>query len=454
QQLKENKADKFLFLLTNYRQKKAKENELISQLKITPTAFYTLKSRLVDKVQEFLYNNTNESESRIRLLKNVANVEYLVYNTSRETAIGILKKLETELVKMDMPNELIIVYRAFKKLHIHSQKYYEYSALYNKYVAFNLGQDKAEELLCSFCKMLNEYYLNRNIQLLDILVRHKKEMQNICKLYQSHHLRVYENILNIHFALFSPVKKEMKEDETMEDMLKETIGIIKSHVDHPTYKHLVQIIDFLYFEYYLQLKLYKNASVYYEKIADDTPALLLYSHSSFVFHFLISKIEYAIVEQKENKLYAESDLRNYEVKIEDNPSYILFNVYTASIEFYSYRYYEATRTLNKLLNEISFILYPFIHIEIKLFLALVHILNGTPIQADILVESAKRTITAQNDEIKYRFHIVFIELLNVALSPKAKNKYEKLVELNEYFNAINTGAYRILEFVKLNDAIL
>ena len=451
-QLKEHKADKFMFLLSSYRQKPEKDNELYNKMDITPAAFYTLKSRLTIKVQEFLYKST--SDTRVELLQNVANIEHLVYKTPRETAIGILKKLENELINADMPNELIIVYRALKKLHVHSQKYYEYSALYNKSVAFNLGQDKAEDLLCSFCKTLSLYYLNRNNQLLDILVLYKREMQNICKLYESHHLHVYKNILDIHFALFSPVKKEMKNDETIENMLKETLSIIESHTQHPTYIHFVQIIDFLYFEYYHQLKLYKNASVYHEKIADNIQAVLLYNHSSFTSHFLISTIEFAIANQNENNLYTESDLQNYEANIEDKSSYILFNYYKASTEFYSNHYPETIKTLTKLLNEINFIDNPFIEIETKLFLALLYILNGMPVPAENIFRSISRKMAVEKDDIKYRLSFAFTKILKVALSSKNKTKYEKLVELNEHFNAINTGRYRVLEFIKLDETIL
>ncbi len=446
QQMKEKNAAKFLFLLSNYRNKSVNDNELIKKLEISSTAFYTLKSRLADKVQEFLYENTNES--RIQLLRNVANIEQLVFKSPRETAIASLKKLEKELLKIDMPNELVVVYKALKKLHLHSPKYYEYSQLYNKCVAFNLGQDKAEELLSSFCKTLSEYYLNRDQQLLDILVLYKRDMQNICNLYESHHLRVYKNILNIHFALFSPVKKEMKNDETIEDMLKGTLLIVESNKNDRTYKLMQPVID------YHQLHLYKNANFYYEKIADNTPALLLYSHSCFVFHFLISKIEYAVINQTEETLRLEASLQSYEVDIEDRSNYTLNTYYLASCEFYSKRYPETVKILTEMLNKIVFVNTPFLGIEVKLFLALSHILNGSPILAQALLRSAMRKINEEDDLIKYGNSLVLIKLLKLALSPKVKNRFKKLKELNQQLKAINNGPYRILNFIKLDDAVL
>lgn len=447
-QFKKNKADKFMFMLSGYRNKSMAENDLLKQMDISITAFYTLRSRLEDKVQELLYKNTNET--RIKVLQNVANVEALVYTTQRETAIGLLKKLEKELLKVDMPNELIIVYRALKKLHVYSPKYFEYSALYNKYVAFNLGQDKAEDLLSSFCKTLSIYYLNRNKDLLEILVLYKRDMDNVCKLYESHHLTVYKNILNIHFALFCPVKKEMESDATVEKMLSETISVIEAHEEDRAYRFILPIIDFLYFEYYQQLKLYKNAGEYYKKIADNIEALLLCNHSAFVFHFFISKIEYAIVNQTEYEL----DFKQYDVNIEDKSSYIIYNYYLASAEYYSNNYSEVIGILTKLSNEINFIDSPFLGVEINLFLALLHILNGAPNQATIRIRSATRKIAEENNKKKYRLALHFIKLLKLAISPIDNDKYENLVGLYRHFNAVNTGHYRVLEFVKLNDIVL
>ena len=131
EQFKKTKADKFLHLLNHYRNGSTTDKIILHRLKIKQAAFYTLKSRLFDKVQELLYKST--SDTRIELLLNTANIEHLVYKTPRETAIGILKKLEAELLVHDMPNELISVYKALKKLHIHSEKYYDYLQLYNRY---------------------------------------------------------------------------------------------------------------------------------------------------------------------------------------------------------------------------------------------------------------------------------------------------------------------------------
>ncbi len=451
-QLKESKADKFLALLTSYREKKVSDNDLMEQLDMKQAAFYTLKSRLYDKVQESLYKNI--TDTRVELLQNVANIKYLIYKIPRETAIGILNKLEKELLENDMPNELISVYKALILLHIHSKKYYSYQQLYNKHIAFNLAQDKAEELLSLFCKTLSDYYLTRDPQTLELLVLYKKEMQNVCNVYQSHHLRVFKNILNIHFALFSPVESEMKNDPNIEDLLKELTEIIKSHPEDRTYKHLVQVVDFLYFEYYHQLKLHKNAATYYEKLVDNTATFLLFDHCCFAAHFLVSKVKHSLAEQLELFLYQDSRSSEYEPTPENVPEFILYNWYLACSSFYSEKYTDAANSLKKVINEIGLKNFTYSEIEIKLFLSLLEILNGKIDQAEINIRSVSRKIAEEDDEVKYFVASTFLKLLKIAIKLQFKGKFEKLVELNQMFEALNVGKERVFECVKLNENVL
>lgn len=451
-QFKETKADKFLSLLTNYREKKVSDNDLMEELDMKQSAFYTLKSRLYDKVQESLYKNI--TDTRVELLQNVANIKYLIYKIPRETAIGILNKLEKELLDNDMPNELISVYKALILLHIHSKKYYGYLQLYNKHVAFNLAQDKAEELLSLFCKTLSEFYLTRDQQTHELLVLYKKETMNVCNVYHSHHLKVFKNILNIHFALFSPIESEMKDDSSVEEMLKELTEIIKNHPEDRTYKHLVQVIDFLYFEYYHQLKLHKNAATYYEKLVDNTEAFLLFDHCCFASHFLISKVKHAVAEQMELFLYQDSRSAEHEPSPENAPEFMLYHWYLASASFYSEKYTAAATSLKKVLNEIGLKNYSYSEIEIKLFLSLLEILTGKIDQAEINIRSVSRKIADENDEVKYFVASSFLKILKIAIKPSFKGKYEKLMEANQMFEVLNNGKDKPFECIKLNETIL
>ncbi|MFI5221480.1 MAG: hypothetical protein ACHQK8_04070, partial [Bacteroidia bacterium] len=118
--LSENKADNFTFLLQSYRKENISDRKIATHLGINSNSFYVLKSRLYSKIQDYLSAGIFTSEEAI--LKQLLDVPQVCFNSPREIAIAFLNKLETELLRFDMHNELLIIYSALKKMHLHTDK--------------------------------------------------------------------------------------------------------------------------------------------------------------------------------------------------------------------------------------------------------------------------------------------------------------------------------------------
>ena len=449
-QMKESKAGKCSALLTNYRNDKYTDQELIALLKVKPTAFFTLKSRLSKKVHYLLYRST--SETRTELAQNIAKINHLIYNTPRETSIQILKKIEEQLIKYDMPNELTILYKALKKLHRHTPKYWDYSKLYNKHVSYNLWHDKAEDFLSSFCGILSRYYLNRNEQEITKLFLLKKEMENVCKLYESHRLKVYKNILNIHFALFLSDVVQMDDDTSIEPILEESLEIVNAFAEDKEYKYLVHVINYLHFEFFHQQKEYKNACIFHDKIVDKTNLLLLLDHSCFASHFFISKIKYTVENLKRSDRGSQNHISEDDLNIENSANFILFNHYKAALAFYEYRYSDAIQILNKLLRETSFKENPFSEIETKLFLAMLYFFNNNKEHASLILRNTIRKINKENENERFHQAFHFIKLLRSMGKKRGLRTDKNNVILNQDFAIANSGKYGILKFLLVDDS--
>jgi hypothetical protein len=243
----------------------------------------------------------------------------------------------------------------------------------------------------------------------------------------------------------------MDTDPTVEEMLKESTSIIDSHSEDRIYKHFKLVFDFLHFEYYHQLNLHKNASKYFENITEDSECLLLLNHSSFVYHYLISKIEYFHFDKIENKLINEEEISIHEPNIHDTSSYTIYHFYKASAEFYAEKYSAAIQTLNKLINEISYKNQPFAEIEIKSFLTLLNIICERHDQAEIIIRSISRKIINEDNPVKYHNANKFLKLLKTSVSPKDNEKKEKIFELNASFESSNAGKYAFLKAIKLDE---
>ncbi len=454
QQFVETKADKYLRLLKLYRENKYNDEEIQNMLDVNTSAYYTLKSRLFDKIQDFLTNNM--STPIIDLLRKVANIPTLIYDTHRDTAIAILSKLESELQNYDMPYELSSVYSALKKLHIHSPKYYEYTQLYNKHLAYTIALDKAEDLLNTFMKAVGEYYASRNKSQIEYLSLIKQEMNNICSLYESHHLQVYKDMTDVTFALYVPNPDALKDDDPVEDILARMEKTFNTYSKDNNYQHLQLVYQNLAFEYYHKLNLTKKAAKFFDEVDKKLPSFLLYNHCCFTTHFLISKVERAIELGIEEQLYDdnEDNIPNYEPDTADIPNYINWAKYSAICAFYSKKYQEAVQTLNGLINDISFKNYPHSEIEIKLLLALNYSMINKYDPATSLLRSVTRKIRELNDEMGYENALIFYKILSLQMSSSARQVDQKITQLFAKFELLNQKSNRMLEYIKVDESFI
>ncbi len=137
------------------REKQQSDNKIMEELGVNTNAYYTLRSRLNQKIEEYLLQQMENP--RTDILKKVANINEIIFTKKRAIAIATLKKLEKELLDYDLSNELTIVYKYLKKLHINSADYFNYSQLYNRHVAYTLAIDKAEDLLADYFKKYGNF---------------------------------------------------------------------------------------------------------------------------------------------------------------------------------------------------------------------------------------------------------------------------------------------------------
>ena len=444
-----NRGEKFAKLLELYRDENAEDNVLRDAIGAKQAAFYTLKSRLFDKVQQYLFRTS--SDNRAELLKNVSSIPFLVNNTPRETAVSLLLHIETELKREDMPAELVNVYNALKTLHLHTSQYYQYQQLYNKNVAYMLALDKAEELVSLFTRELGEYLLSLDKEKIALLRLYLRELNNLTRLYDSHRLKVSQVICNVAYAIFVDEKNEAPEtDATIEELLQQFKTTAEEHPEHRNYRFLDPVRLFLTFEYYHLLGLRKNAQPAYEKLNSSLETFLLLSHTCPATHFLISKLihEAGSGEKTENQELL------FQPHPDDIFSSVNFYLYSAAIHFGNEKYADAASALNDLLNSVSFKNFTFAEAQVKLFLTLNYLLAGKADQAEIILRSISRKIASDGLAEVFPAADAFAKFLKVALNDNSSTKAKKTEAAYQAFLQVNKGPAAILRFVTLSPAQL
>lgn len=392
---KANKSEKFLQLFLMYRQG-VDEEIIFNKLGISDAAFYTLKSRLIDKIQEYLYSSI--SDERVDLLKNVANIDRLLYKFPKDTATAMLLKMEEDLIKNDMQNELTLVYNALRKIYINSTKYAIYTQKYNRSVAFHLALDKAEVLVFEFNKELKQYYLNKEEDKKRLLIQYKRELNYLSTLYQSHHLLVFSKIVDIQFALYVNDPLEMLNDSSVASSLQTIQDILLKYKNDKVYSYYDQMINILYFEYFSSLNLFKDADLYLERILDSSDNPTYCNRYFFISTFFLTMIDHYTRQGFNHKLYETVNQLDFFIDEDDVINNLLFEILTVGSFFYAAQYSKAIQYLNKILHGYSFKQMKKVEVELKLFLAYLYVLTGKVEYLDSLLRGVSKWVSEHPDE--------------------------------------------------------
>lgn len=451
EQLIESNADKSAYLLKSMREKHLTDVKVMEELEVNTNAYYTLRSRLNQKIEEYLLQQMESP--RTDILKKVANINEIIFTKKRAIAVATLKKLEKELLDYDLSNELTIVYKYLKKLHINSADFFNYSQSYNKHVAYMLAVDKAEDILGEYFKKYGSFTLDPSEQGQLELNLLYKEINNISGMYQSHRLYVYSSCVNIFHRLFVESEEAFEEDEPIEDMLNNVQKFFNLYPMDSIYYHLKLVFEFLKLEYYNHYRVYRKAEKFFEDVSEST-AILLSNYTLYTYpaQFLLTKIERHLRNETGHELYAENEALfvDYEVDLENIPTHVTYVVYRALSCYYAGKYDEAARWINNLLNEISLKKFPMAQLEVKTLLALQYCLMKDFDLFNQLINSIQRQIRLiGKEQCEHILH--FTKILKVSISDIKKNKYEKIKELADKISRMSSKQFAPTMLVRMDE---
>ncbi len=434
------------------------ENGMMNMLGVNPSAYYTLKSRLNEKIAAYLSKNMDNPINALK--EKVAMVPAMLFGKSREVSIRSLKNLEKELIEYDLSNELITIYKSLARLSMYNGDYDYYEREYNRHVAYSLAVVKAEDLFFEFTKRAGQYILTREQNDLDALQTVLRELTNISELYHGHRLFVLHNIVRLYYLCITLSKEKL---QTLELEVDQILQQINKHFEtyqlDTFYQSIRYMVDLLYMEYYTRTGNEVRADHHYEKIKPSIPGLAYKPVFSFhIIQFLNSKADRAITNNNMTLLNDLNDqLHNsLDTEVTDVYSYIYFKRYLAICNFYNQDYQAAAKIINGLRNDISLKRYMFTDIESKLFQALNYCMLGEDSLADQIFQSLKRQLADQDENDPTIVSAsAFLKFLRAAVKPEEfRKKVQKLNELYKKFIEVNIGQYKMLSFINLDDATI
>lgn len=446
--LVDSEAHKSAELLKHFRDDRLNDNEIKNQLGVNNNAFYTLRSRLNEKIETFFLQQMESP--RTTLLKQVASVNEIILTKKRTIAIATLKKLEKELLDYDLSNELIIVYKALKKLHRHGQDYYEYSQKYNKHVAYTLAVDKAEDRLTEYFKIYNDKLLSYDTSEDLSLTLIGDELQSISDLYKSHRLLVFKTCQEYFAKLF--IDNESLDYDYFEDRFKKIEKIFNTYNLDTTYHNLRFVFDYLNMLKAYRFGNYMLVDRQIEKLNKVAPNLLTnYSNYTSALYFLFIKLERYVSLGMGKELHQENKefFGSFDIDFEDLPTYVYFSCYQAISAYHADRVQEGIDIIENLIEDVNLKQYNVAQIDIKLLLAFFYVKLGKAERANFVLNNVQRhvrLIGKENCDHSY----LFMKVLKSSMAfLEVAKKEKKLYNYITKFKDIEKPLYSPLNYLHI-----
>ncbi len=454
-----NSAEKSAMLLKYLKEKQLNDAKIMAELEVNPNAYYTLRSRLNEKIEEYLVKQMESPKTDI--LKKVASINEIMFTKKRTIVLATLKKLEKELIDFDLSSELIVVYKSLKKLNINTPENYYYSQLYNKHVAYTLAIDKTEDILAEYFKKYGTYFFTFEESLKTELSLLVNEINNLSRLYQSHRLFVYNCCMSIFHKLYVDDTIKLlnveQEEITIEEAFDKIDQLMETYATDPNYHHLRLVFDYLKMLYYESKKNTKRSDKHFQDV-NEYAATFISNYSLYTFPslFLLSKIEKNIKEESPQDVLEsyKTLFGDFEIDNNDLPKYIMFNFYKTFCYFNAEKFDQCAKSINNILNEISMKRFQETQLEIKTFLALQYCLVDDFDLFNQLMNSIQRQIRLMGK--KRLEHIVLIcKIMKVSLSAGAnRQKAAKIKMLSARLNMDKIKYFTPFKYINFKDELL
>jgi len=451
-----NNADKSAAFLRTIRENPENpDKKFLQEYNVAASAFYVLKSRLNQKIESFLLSRVGDPS--LHVIHRVLNVNDLIFNNSREISLAALRKLEKELVRLDFPYGLTVVYKALQNLHAFDDDNYTFfRSKYNRQAAYTLAMNEAMDHVIQFFKAYDMYYLSRKEKDYNEMVRLMEKIDNKTNMYESHRLYIYKAIIHIFAKLFIDIPLTIRcEVEPIEDMFDKAFQILEDYKEDTFYSNINILFNFLRFVHYDNEK-DSRFHIYYGLLNYKMEELLArYNYNAPTSLFLFRKLKHHRETDTIDELVQEID--QYISKVEVEPyrttTYLNYHMFVAYAHFFAKDYKKASRILYNIRNELNLRRHTHAHLEVKCLLALTYVLMKDYDLAYQLILSLQRQLRKQT-MAKYAHGKVLLKILTVALQGRASTKVKNLTTQIKKWREVNVGHYSFMQIIDFEELFL
>ena len=431
--LADGSAPKSAELLRLLREEKIGDRKILQQLQMSQSAYYTLCSRLGTRIERHMLGQLEHT--RTALLRQVAGLHEIVFSASRRVAITTLKKLEKELKRYDLANELVSVYGHLRRLSLNKADHDTYDACYKEQRARANAFAQSEEILMKYFNAYERYYLYPSADDKAQLALLRAELQGLMKSYDSHRLYIHHAALTIFDRLYleeAPAESTDLDPLPTEGIFEQVAKHFACYADDPIYPHYVLLFDFLRIAYYDRYHLHRGVDHLYEALSSHVTSLLShYAKISFPSHIFWIMLRYHVHNGSIGRLAKiNTEIFEYYVpEVGDTAGFLSYVSYRALCCHYEGSHSSAITWIRQAWHQISMRSHPVAQAELKALLALQYMLVEDHDQFQQLTSSLKRQLRQLSEKVAHLS--LFTKIIRTACQEHSKSKEKHLLRLTQ-----------------------
>lgn len=423
-------AKKYNLLLHAIRNQKSTEFQL-KELSPNKTAYYVLRSRLYDRLQDFLFLKYYENSK----CPDVSILDDLFLNNNKEIAECIFLKMESMLLLAQDFEKLIPLYRLILKYAVYTNKYNDYAYKYKKALHNLFCINKTEDAFIEFNQLLSDYFITKNEKTLRqlsaiILVINKNYKKTGLK-----RIKILFYLTEIQLYISFSIESQNIENVLYHDLFNEIDDYQLSNSIYDRFLPWSSCLDIIKFEWFVKIDRLNKSKEYLEKLIEKNSIVISFSSIIFRSNFYVSVIKYQLKTNNEKELIHIFNKIGCSRYINNKVDLYVFNLFHALSLFYDKRFDEASKILITFQNDCNYKEYLVIDIEIKLLLALFEILNKKDDLAKFNIRNVARKITLHNRAGAFENYKTILKILKTSLSNKGPSHKQKLI--TKYLDVLN-----------------
>lgn len=411
EKFKKNSGNKFLRLLELYRRSDYTDEDIRRHLKMEAPAFYTLRSRLMDRIQDHLLASPSYQDVDQFAFYCFSNEA--LFNSGKEYGTAMLEKLLINYEKSGCMIGALSVLSVLKQLNANNQRSLLFARKYSECYEKLMLQERTNELSTRFSQTLTKYLLSADDKFLRDLDICYRELDQLVQRLNFASAEILRELIRLQMILFVPQYRAVLSQE-FEIIIKRCRALFSEMPEVHPYRNYEMVLPFFQFEFYSQNENIDFQFSLINEVGENLERFLKLNYITCPLFFIGSVNAFLRYHGLEPlRLDSHEEIVSM-LDESDMATGYYANYYQGTTYYFERNYKEASRILNTAVSELSTIEFPMCDIEVRLALVLCSVKQKDyKLAIELLEKLRRKQQSLVSDNFGFLPHLINLIQINI-----------------------------------------